>query len=127
MAQTQSNKLSAADCRFANKIPNAVLRLSNNLLCCVLLLLFFTGGCSAIDLLFGKQQKKLSYEQIAATYNRIILKDSLTLDVLPKIRRSEAELGSHLAGTELLSSSEDTVASLGQSKPKGHTQVFLRR
>lgn len=116
MAQTQTNKFGTADCRSTGNSLSIARRLSNNLLCCILLLVFFAGGCSAIDLLLGKQPKKHSYQQLAETYNRIILKKSVTLDVIPRIQRSEAELGSLLPSTELLSRSENTVASLGQSK-----------
>jgi hypothetical protein len=110
MAQTQTSKPGTADCRL-----KILYRLSNNLLCCVVLLCFFAGGCSAV---FGTGSGKLSFEKLAATYNRITLKKSLTLDVVPVMQRSETELGPMLAGTELLSRSDNTVASLGQSKDK---------
>jgi len=113
MAQAQKNKLSTADCRWTSKSPSILSRLSINLPCCFLLLVFFAGGCSAIT---SGQKKKLTYEKLAAPYNQIILNQSVTLDVLPTIQRSQKQLGPKLADTELLSKSQNTVASLGQNK-----------
>ncbi len=80
----------------------------------VFLLSTLAGSCSILP--FSGKRQKLSYEKLAAPYDEIILKESLTLDVLPKIQRSETELGPLHAGTELLSKGQNTVASLGQSK-----------
>jgi hypothetical protein len=113
MAQTITNKLSMADCRGTSESPSILSRLSNNLPCCFLLLVFLAGGCSAIT---GGQKKKLTHDKLAAPYNQIKLNQSVTLDVLPIIQRSENELGPQLAETEFLSKSDNTVASLGQSK-----------
>jgi len=63
------------------------------------MLSFFVGGCSAINRGLGREQKKLTYDKLAAPYNQIILKESVTLDVMPIIQRSEDELGSKLSGT----------------------------
>jgi hypothetical protein len=114
MAQTQINMHGTADCRMTNRSVSRFFRLSGNLLCCFVLLCLFAGGCS----IFGKGSKKLSFEKLATTYNSITLKKSLTLDVIPVMQRSEAELGPMLAETELLSRSDNTVASLGQSKDR---------
>ena len=113
MAQTLISKLNTADCRLTSKSVSILSRLSNNLPCCFLLIVFFAGGCSAIT---GGQKKKLTYQNLAAPYNQIKLKQSVTLDVLPIIQRSQKELGPQLADTELLSKGQNTVASLGQSK-----------
>ena len=116
MAQTQTSKLSTADCRSTARSSGLLYRLLSNLLCYIVLLGFFAGSCSSINGVFGTRSKKLTYEELAATYNQIILEKSLTLDVVPRIQRSKAELGPLLAGTELLSRSENIVASLGQNK-----------
>jgi hypothetical protein len=50
-----------------------------------------------------------------------VLKKSLTLDALPKIRRSENEHDSFLAGIETVSHSDRVVASLGQSQDDSRT------
>jgi len=113
MAQTHKKRLSTADCRWTSKSPGILYRLSNNLPCCFLLLVFLAGGCSAIT---GGQKKKLTYEKLAAPYNQITLNQSVTLDVLPIIQRSQKQLGPKLAETEFLSKSDNTFASLGQSK-----------
>jgi hypothetical protein len=50
-----------------------------------------------------------------------MLKKSLTLDALPKIRRSQSESGSLLAEAETVSHSDRVVASLGQSPDDSRT------
>lgn len=118
MAQTQTSTLSTVDCRLTNRSASLLYRFSNNLLCCVVLLCFFACGCSAIHRDFGTGSKKLTYEKLTAAYNRVILKKSLTLDVIPMIQHSDTELGPLLAQPELFSRSDNTVALLGQSKDR---------
>jgi hypothetical protein len=99
-------------------------------LCCfaVLLLGTFLGGCSALSPGTGAQQRPLSYEErLSAPYDQTILKRSLTLDTLPKIRRSPGELGRHYEGTELLSNSDNVIVSLGQSKDGNKTWFNMFR
>jgi hypothetical protein len=75
----------------------------------------FTGGCSSWFLRTGAEQP--SFEQmLSAPYDGIKLKESLTLDVLPRIRRSSGELAPHFMGAELLSQSDNVVASSGQTE-----------
>ena len=80
------------------------------------------AGCSAVSSPAGAQGQQLSEEQELSTpYNQIALKKSLTLDALPKIRRSQSEGRSLLAGTETVSHSDRVVASLGQSRDESRT------
>lgn len=57
-----------------------------------------------------------SPEELSAPYDHIVLRQSLTIDALPKIQRFESERGPLLGGVEVLSRSESVAASLGQSK-----------
>ena len=80
------------------------------------------AGCSAVSSPAGAQGQQLSdQEELSAPYDQITLKKSLTLDALPKIRRSQSGPASRLAGTELVSHSDRVVASLGQSQDDSRT------
>jgi hypothetical protein len=82
-----------------------------------LLLGTLPGGCSSVSSEAGSQGQQLYYdEELSTPYDQIMLKKSLTLDALPKIKRAQGEFESRFAGTELLSHSEKVVAALGQSK-----------
>jgi len=75
------------------------------------------AGCSTVSSPDAAQNQQLSEEQeLSAPYDQITLKKSLTLDALPKIRRSQSERGSFLAEVETVSHSDRVVASLGQSQ-----------
>jgi len=92
--------------------------------CCYvgLLLGILLSGCSAVSSPAGAQGQKLSEQnELSAPYEQITLKKSLTLDALPKIRRSQSEAGSLLAETEMVSHSDRVVASLGQSPDDSRT------
>jgi len=108
-----------SDCRFAtanSRIGNRRSTVSV-IFFAALLLGVLLGGCSALSSPAGKQAQQLSIqEQLSAPYDRIALKKSLTLDALPKIRRSQSGPGSLLAETETVSHSDRVVASLGQSQ-----------
>ena len=113
-----------SDCRFAttnSKIGNRRLTFA---VCCFagLLVGILLAGCSAVSSPAGAQDQQLSdQEELSAPYDEITLKTSLTLDALPKIRRSQSEPASRLAGTELVSHSDRVVASLGQSQDDSRT------
>jgi hypothetical protein len=78
--------------------------------------ILFTG-CSAVSSHNTAQDLQLfDVKELSTPYNRITLKKSLTLDAIPKIRRSKDEGGSFLAGVETVSHSDRVVASLGQSR-----------
>jgi hypothetical protein len=82
-----------------------------------LLLGILLAGCSAVSSPDAAQRQQFSEQQeLSAPYDQIMLKKSLTLDALPKIRRSQSETGSLLAGAETVSHSDRVVASLGQSR-----------
>jgi hypothetical protein len=82
------------------------------------------AGCSALSLPAGARSRQLSEQQeLSAPYDQIVLKESLTLDALPMIRRSQSQAGSLLAKTEMVSHSDRVVASLGQS-PDGSSTWF---
>ena len=86
--------------------------------CCYagLFLGILLAGCSALSSSATSQSRQLSEQQeLSAPYDLITLKKSLTLDALPKIRRSQSEAGSLLAETETVSHSDRVVASLGQT------------
>jgi hypothetical protein len=87
--------------------------------------LFFSilfSGCSIISPPDAARNQPLSEErELSAPYDRITLKKSLTLDALPKIRRSQDEHGSLLADIETVSHSNRVVASLGQSRDGSRT------
>jgi hypothetical protein len=81
------------------------------------------AGCSAVSSTAASKNRLYMQEELSAPYEQIILKKSLTLDALPKIRRSQSEPGSSLAETETVSHSDRVVASLGQS-PDGYSTWF---
>jgi hypothetical protein len=87
--------------------------------------LFFSilfSGCSIISQPDSAQNRQLFEEQeLSAPYDRITLKKSLTLDALPRIRRSQDEHGSILADIETVSHSNRVVAALGQSEDGSRT------
>ena len=92
--------------------------------CCHAGLLFgiLLAGCSVVSSPAGARGQQLSdQEELSAPYDQITLKKSVTLDALPKIRRSQSEPASRLAGTELVSHSDRVVASLGQSPDDSRT------
>jgi len=92
--------------------------------CCYtgLLVSILLAGCSVVSSPTGAQGQQLSEQQeLSAPYDQITLKKSLTLDALPKIRRSQSEPGSLLAKTETVSHSDRVVASLGQSRDDSRT------
>jgi hypothetical protein len=94
--------------------------------CCYagLLLGILLASCSAVSSPAAAHSQQLSEQQeLSAPYDRITLKKSLTLDALPKIRRSQSEHGLILAETETVSHSDRVVASLGQS-PDGYSTWF---
>jgi len=94
--------------------------------CCYagLFLGILLSGCSAVSSPAAAHNQEISEQQeLSAPYEKITLKKSLTLDALPKIRRSQSESGSLLAETETVSHSDRVVASLGQS-PDGYSTWF---
>jgi len=75
----------------------------------------FTGGCSFWSARSGAAQP--SFEDVlSAPYDGTRLKKSLTLDVLGKIHREQGELAPYSMGAELLSQSDNVIASSGQSE-----------
>jgi hypothetical protein len=85
--------------------------------CIGLFLGILFAGCSAVSSHDTVQDLQIfDVQELSTPYNRIILKKSLTLDAIPKIRRSKDEDGSFLAGIETVSHSDRVVASLGQSR-----------
>jgi hypothetical protein len=90
--------------------------------CAGLYLGILLSGCSVLPSSDAARNQQLSEEQeLSAPYDRITLKKSLTLDALPKIRRSPNEHGSLLAEVETVSHSDRVVASLGQSRDNSRT------
>jgi len=82
------------------------------------------AGCSAVSSPAAAKNQQLSQEQeLSVPYDQITLKKSLTLDALPKIRRSQSEPESRIAEAETVSHSDRVVASLGQS-PDGYSTWF---
>ena len=81
---------------------------------------FFLGillaGCTSVSSPAASKNRHSGQEELSAPYDRIVLKKSLTLDALPKIRRSQSGPGSLLLETETVSHSDRVVASLGQSR-----------
>ncbi len=75
----------------------------------------FTGGCLAWPAGTGAQRPSFE-EMLSAPYDGAKLKKSLTLDVLGKIHRSQGELAPYFMGAELLSQSDNVVASSAQSE-----------
>jgi hypothetical protein len=93
--------------------------------CCCTGLIFgiLFVGCSA-----AARSRQLSEQQeLSAPYNQIVLKKSLTLDALPKIRRYKSESGSLLAKIETVSHSDRVVVSLGQSRDGNSTWFNMVR
>jgi len=124
MRQKMPSQSTISDCRFAianSKIGNRRLTLA--VYCFAGLLLgILLAGCSAVSSPAGAQGQKLSdREELSAPYDQITLKKSLTLDALPKIRRSQSDPASRMAGTETVSHSDRVVASLGQSPDDSRT------
>ena len=118
MRLIKSKQFTTVDCQLPIQKSKIVIRKSSILMCCLAVLLLGTlpGGCSTVSPGGGTQQR-FSYQQtLSAPYDQTEIKKSMTLDVLPKIQRSQDELGDDSTGTELLSHSESVVASLGQSK-----------
>ena len=107
---------------------NANSRIGNRRLafavCCYagLFLGILLAGCSVVSSPAAAQNQQLSEEQeLSVPFDQIMLKKSLTLDALPKIRRSQSESGSLLAEAETVSHSDRVVASLGQSPDDSRT------
>ena len=75
----------------------------------------FTGGCLAWSARTGAKHPSFE-EMLSAPYDGAKLKKSLTLDVFGKIHRSKGELAPYFMGAELLSQSDNVVASSGQSE-----------
>ena len=93
-------------------------------LCCFAGLIIGTilTGCSAVSSPDTTRNQQLSEEQeLSAPYDQITLKKSLTLDALPKIRRTQDEQISLLRDAETVSHSDRVVASLGQSPDESRT------
>lgn len=88
-----------------------------------LFIVIHLAGCSAGSSSAVSKNRYPVQEELSAPYDRIVLKESLTLDALPKIRRSQNGSGSPLAETETVSHSDRVVASLGQS-PDGYSTWF---
>ena len=110
---------SIADFRIGNRRLTIAVCCYTGLLAGILL-----SGCSAVSSPAAAQSRQLAGQQeLSAPYDRITLKKSLTLDALPKIRRSRSQPSSILAETETVSHSDRVVASLGQS-PDGYSTWF---
>jgi hypothetical protein len=111
MAQTHSDEQMTAVRRFMIRTPKIIQ--NKNISALFFLTLFvmvvLTGGCSIMQ--SPEKRRKLLYEELAAPYSQITLKENITLDVTPIMQRSEKQLGPDLAGTELLSKSQNTIAS----------------
>ena len=101
----------SADCRISN------CRLIFSLCCCTVLFasLVITGCSSLFSSNAARDRQIYAIEELSEPYKQITLKKSLTLDAIPKIRRSRSQAGSILAETETVSHSDRVVASLGQS------------
>ena len=92
--------------------------------CCAgLIICILLPGCSAPA---GRRQLS-ELQELSAPYNQIELKNSLTLDALPKIRRYKSESGSLLAKVETVSHSDRVVASLGQNTDGNSTWFNMVR
>ncbi|MEA3226569.1 MAG: hypothetical protein U9Q07_11515, partial [Planctomycetota bacterium] len=124
MRRTRSSQFVVDDCRCSVEISEVSNRCSAAFLygLAVLLLCNFTGGCSSWSLRAGAEQPSFE-DMLSAPYAQTKLKKSLTLDVLPKIQRSQGELTPYFKGAELLSQGRNVVASLGQSED-GHRIWF---
>lgn len=85
--------------------------------CCAGLLIgAMLAGCSAVFSPAKALGRQLSgQKELSMPYEQIALKKSLTLDAIPKIRRSQSQSGSLLVENETVSHSDRVVASLGQS------------
>ncbi len=81
---------------------------------CALILGALLVGCS--DESSGRRQPVFSQEELSTPYRHIMIKDSLTIDALPKIQRFHSDRGPLLGGGEVLSQGQNIVASLGQGK-----------
>ncbi len=81
----------------------------------ILVMSTLPGGCSSLSPWAGNRRPAYE-EKLSAPYDRIKVKDSIILDAVPKIQRTGNELELRFAESELISHSENVVASLGQSK-----------
>lgn len=72
------------------------------------------GGCSSEP--SGRRASAFSQEELCEPYRQIMLKESLTIDALPKIQRFQSDRGPLLGGVEVFSQRRNIAASLGQAK-----------
>jgi len=117
MRRKKQKQITIVDCRFAAKKSKIVSRKSTVAmrLFAVLLLGTLPGGCSTVTP--WAKSRQLSYQaKLSAPYDRIMLKQSIIHDTVPKIQRSQDELEPSFAEAELISHSENVVVSLGHSK-----------
>ena len=117
MRRKKQKQITIVACRFAAKKSKIVSRKSTVAmrLFAVLLLGTLPGGCSTVTP--WAKSRQLSYQaKLSAPYDRIMLKQSIIHDTVPKIQRSQDELEPSFAEAELISHSENVVVSLGQSK-----------
>ena len=117
MRWTGPGQFVIAACRRSAEISKVSNRLSLGFLCglAILLLCDFTGGCSSWSARAGAEQPSFE-DMLSEPYDRAKLNKSLTLDVLPVIQRSQGELAPYFMGAELLSQSNNVVASSAQSE-----------
>lgn len=79
--------------------------------------IFLLAGCSSVfSPNKAKSRRALEQQELSEPYEQITLVNSLTLDAIPKIKRSQGKAGSLPAETETVSHSDRVVASLGQSR-----------
>ena len=117
MRRTRPGQFGVDVCRSSAAILEVTNRRSAVLLCVIaaVFLCNFTGGCSSWSLQAGEDRASFE-EMLSAPYDEARLKESLTLDVLPRIQRSRGELAPYFMGAELLSQSENVIASSGQAE-----------
>lgn len=117
MRWTRPSQFVITVCRCSAGISKISNRQSAVFLCglVVSLLCGFTGGCSSWSSQAGAEQPSFE-DLLSAPYDEAKLKKSLTLDVLGTIQRSRGELAPYFMGAELLSQSDDVVASSGQGE-----------
>lgn len=63
-----------------------------------------------------RRQPVFSQDELYEPYRKIVLKKSMTIDAMPKMQRFQSERGPLLGGIEVLSQSQNIIASLGQGK-----------